>query len=340
MMALLVFRERVRSFYQRYDIYIMPVIKFIFSFIIFMAINKAIGLDARLTRVPIVLVLSLFCAFTPSFVLVLIAALLSVAHVYLASPILSIIIILIMFILYTMFIRFTPKHGLVVLAIPIMFVLKMPYLLPILMGLITGPIAIVSVTSGVVIYYLFHVIQIAMTMQNLSSVDETLQLYTYVIDSLMKNQQMYITIVIFAVVVLVTYFIRRMKFNYAFEVSIAAGAVTNVIGFTIGYLALDFSQEIVGVIVGTIISALIVYVIHFFQLTLDYTGVEMVQFEDDSYYYYVKAVPKIAVTTPQMNIKRYSSKKKSVRTMQTEENTEYEDDTVSLGNDKEDDMNT
>lgn len=308
MMTLFVFRERVRNFYQRYDYWLLPAVKFIFSLIVFLVINNTIGYDTKLARIPIALVLALLSAFTPTVIMVLLAAALSIAHVYLASPILSIIIILIMFILYALFVRFTPKLGTVVLAIPILFAFKIPYLIPIFMGLVAGPTAIVAVGSGVVVYYLFHVIQAATTMQNLTSVEDTLQLYIYVMDNLMKNQQMYITIVIFAAALLVTYFIRRMNFDYAFEVSIAAGAVTNILGFLIAYLALDYKSQIFGVIFGTILSAAIVYVIHFFKLTLDYSGVEFVQFEDDSYYYYVKAVPKIAVTTPQMNIKRYGNK--------------------------------
>jgi len=46
-------------------------------------------------------------------------------------------------------------------------------------------------------------------------------------------------------------------------------------------------------ILGTVISMLLVFVAQFFRVVLDYTSVEHVQFEDDDYYYYVKAVPKV-----------------------------------------------
>ena len=61
-------------------------------------------------------------------------------------------------------------------------------------------------------------------------------------------------------------------------------------------------------IIGAVISAIIVLIIHFFKLTLDYSGVEHAQFEDDVYYYYVKAVPKITVTTPKRDIKHINVK--------------------------------
>ena len=41
-----------------------------------------------------------------------------------------------------------------------------------------------------------------------------------------------------------------------------------------------------------------------FSFNLDYSRTEKVQFEDDEYYYYVKAVPKVTVTTPEHKVKK------------------------------------
>lgn len=308
MMQLLVLRERIKSFYHKYDIYLTPVIKFLFAFIAFQAINMEIGYDARLKSLPVVLALSLLSAFTPSAVMVLLAALVSSLHVYFVSYILSLIIILILLIIYLLFARFTPRLGYVVLAIPILYILKLPYIIPILLGLVATPIAIIPTGCGVIIYFLFQIIKSAATMQVNVSIEDTLQLYTYVIDSLVNNKLMILSIVIFSLILIITYFTRRMKFDYAFEIAIAAGALTSILGFLIGDLVLDNSGRILIMIIGTIGSAIIVYIIHFFELTLDYSGVELTQFEDDVYYYYVKAVPKVTVTTPQINVKHINVK--------------------------------
>jgi hypothetical protein len=308
MMQLLVFRERVKNFYQRYDAYITPAIKFIFAFIVFQTINKQIGYDPRFEKLAIVLVLSLVSAFTPSAVMVLLALLIGALHVYSISPILSIIIIVIVLILYFLFARYTPEHGYVLLAIPILFVLKIPYTIPILLGLVSTPVAIIPTGCGVVVYFLFQIIKSAVNMQVNMNVDDILNLYKYVIDSMINNKLMIMTIVIFALILMVTYFVRRMTFDYAFEIAIAAGALTSVLGFLVSDLFLDNSKQILSMILGTIVSGAIVYVIHFFKLTLDYSGVERAQFEDDVYYYYVKAVPKVTVTTPQVNVKHINVK--------------------------------
>ena len=46
------------------------------------------------------------------------------------------------------------------------------------------------------------------------------------------------------------------------------------------------------ILVGSIISCVIAFVIQFLFFNLDYSRTERLQFEDDEYYYYVKAVPK------------------------------------------------
>jgi len=50
-------------------------------------------------------------------------------------------------------------------------------------------------------------------------------------------------------------------------------------------------------------------VLEFFLFNVDYTRAEYLQYEDDDYYYYVKAVPKIKMT----------QSSRSVKTIETEE---------------------
>ena len=44
--------------------------------------------------------------------------------------------------------------------------------------------------------------------------------------------------------------------------------------------------------------------VEFFAFNLDYSRTEKVQFEDDEYYYYVKAVPKVTLSAPERRVKK------------------------------------
>ena len=72
----------------------------------------------------------------------------------------------------------------------------------------------------------------------------------------------------------------------------------------------------VSVSAGTLIFGLLVSVMphdpQFFSF-LDWYCTEYVQFEDDDYYYYVKAIPKMAVSSTDVKVQRISGRKRNTR---------------------------
>ncbi len=317
MTQLLVLKERIRMFYQKYEMYIDPIVKFIIAFVVFKLINIQLGYDERLGKFFVLFGLSAVSAFTPTTILVLLAGIYTVLSIYAVSPFLSIIAIIILLIIYVLFARLSLKFGYVILAVPILYLLNLQYVVPILLGLIATPVTIVPVCSGVVIYYFFLDIQTAALATNsTANVDDILVLYKQVINNLISNKMMMLTLLTFAIVLLVTYMIRNLSIDHAFEISIISGGACTILLYLIGDFVLDSSDLILKMIIGTILSCIIVYIIQFFRLTLEYSRVEHVQFEDDHYYYYVKAVPKVKVTTPEKKLKRFSK------------NVEAEDDEV------------
>ncbi|WP_167955793.1 hypothetical protein [Anaerosporobacter faecicola] len=329
MMSLLVLKERLITIYQKIEVYAKPVVRFFISMLVFMVLNNSYGYDLRFNSLPIVLLLAAFCAFLPTPIMIIIAALLSFIHFYFVSKILSILVIAVFLVIYLLFIRFTPKQGYVLILMPICFLLKIPYVIPILLGIIGTPMAIIPVSCGVFLYFFIVIIKQAAQITVSMTVEDTLQLYTFVIDSLKANKEMILTIAVFAIVLLLTYFIRTRKMDHAFDIAIVTGVVVNIFVFLIGDLRLDIQDKILALVVGSIVSGIIVYVVQFFRLTLDYTAVEYVQFQDDDYYYYVKAVPKMKITVPQKNVTKINEKKVSSNRMNVKEavkNELYDDE--------------
>lgn len=323
MMQILEFREKLREIYQKYQNYLNPVLKFIIGFVVFLVINKAIGYNDKLNKVTISFLLAVVSAFTPSAILVLLAMILSLAHVYAVAPFLSILLVFIYIILYCFFVRFTPRYGYVVLGIPILYILHIPYAIPLLLGLIASPITILPASCGVAIYYIIHIIQEEVaTATDITKMDDIFPIFINIIDKIVANKQLIMSIIVFALVITLVYVIRRLKIEYAFEIAIGAGTITTIIGFLIVYLRLDIPKQIGTMILGTLISALFVVIIQFFRRVLDYTAVENVQFEDDDYYYYVKAIPKIKVSMTNVKVKRINAQ----RTSEEELDDSFEDD--------------
>ena len=307
MMKLYEIRSVINAFYQKYQSIINIVGKFVISLITFMLINNAIGYDVRFGKLPVVMLLALLCAFTPSSVLVLLAMAVSLAHVYHVSKFLVIIVAVIFVILYCLFFRFVPQYGVAVVALPICTYLGIPYIVPLILGLFANPVSILSIVCGAVVYNIFHIIA-AEAETVAESINDALALYTRVLDALVANKEMYATIAVFALVIIAVYIVKNLKISYAFEISIAAGTIVSIIGMLIVHLKLDVNGSVSKMVLMTIFCAVLAFIIEFFRRVLDYTAIENVQFEDDDYYYYVKAVPKINLSAPKINVKRITAK--------------------------------
>ena len=320
---LLEFRGMARSFFQKYQLIIEPLFRFVISYLAFHTINTALAYNETVANPVIELGMAAVGAFLPPVVLILLCALLAILQVYSASPILAALVVVIFAVLYCFIARFSGKYGYAVVAVPILFVFKMPYLIPLLLGMIATPMAIFPTASGVIVYFVFKVIQEAAVRQDITSLDATLALYIDVVNSLFKHKEMFVTVAIFAVVILVMWMVRKLRFEFVFEITIVLGAIINILGFLLANLQLDINVGTGSMILGTIGSMLIVFVAQFFRVVLDYTSVEHVQFEDDDYYYYVKAVPKIDVSMLQKNVTTFSEIEEQEGLTATEEEEDY-----------------
>jgi len=327
MTSLLEFKERLNNIYTKYGRYIRAALKLIIAFVIFTLINGNIGYDQRWDSFPIVLGVSAVCSVLPVAIIILLFVTFSCIHIYYISPMLSLIVLIILLILYLFVIRFMKHSGIVMTAVPVLYMLKIPFVVPILLGLIATPLAIIPVTCGTIIYFLFKVIKDATRVAGSSSVEDILGLYKFVIDNLLSNKEMILAIVVFAIVLLVTYLIRNLSVDHAFNIAVISASVVNILGFLLGDLILNISNHIAFIIIGSIVSGLIVYVVQFFRLTLDYSTVEFTQFEDDDYYYYVKAVPKVKIAVKEKNVKTINP------------NMNEDDETTEILENEEDEMN-
>lgn len=307
--TILEIRAQILRFLQKFQLVVEPVVKFIIAFAVFRCINNAIGHQEQLMSLPAELLLSLLGTFTPAIILTLLAAVVSLVHVYVASPLLAILVAVLMVILYCFIARFSGKYGYVVLAIPILFLLKIPYVVPMILGLVATPMTVIPVACGVIVYRMFEVIGSAALVEGATAIEDILLLYIDVIDRLLADKLMIVNIGVFFVMILVMYLMRKLSIEYVFEISIAVGAIVCILGFLITDVILHTQINITSMVFGTVGSMLIALVFQFFRLALDYSAVERVQFEDDDYYYYVKAVPKIHLTVPERSVKKISTNK-------------------------------
>lgn len=310
MTTLLVAKQYIKIFISKYEVYLKPLMKMVVALATLMTVNGQIGYMRRLDDISIVLMVSLMCSFMPMNFIIFVAALFTVLHLYALSLECAVIVLVLYLVMFLLYFRFSPKDALVVLLTPMCFIFKIPYAMPLVMGLLGTPASAVSVGCGITVSYLISYIADNAASFSGMGMEDMVARFRFIIDGFLSNKDMVLTIVAFAFTIIVVYIIRRMSINYAWTIAIIAGALTNVMVLLVGDLMFDTNVPIGGVIIGSIFSVLIAMVVQFFAFSVDYSRTEKVQFEDDEYYYYVKAVPKITVATPSKTVKKINSSRK------------------------------
>ena len=310
MTALLELRENLKKIYSRNEAFILPVIKFLLSFIVLSIINGKMGYMTKLDNMAIVLIVSLLCSFLPAGFMVFFSMVFVLLHMYALSLETAAVGLVVFLLLYLLFLRFTAKEALVVVLTPVLCMMKLPYVMPVAMGLIGTPASCVSVGCGVVVYYLIQtVVTNAPTINSMGAEEATAKL-RLLIDGMLGNKAMLVMIAAFTITVIVVYLIRRMSVDHSWTIAMIAGVMIEVLILLVGDLMYDTNLSIVSALLGAVVTVIVCKVIEFFRFCLDYSRTEKVQFEDDEYYYYVKAVPKMTVSAPTNTVKKINTQRR------------------------------
>ena len=297
MRELLVFKEKIKRFVGKNEAYIMPILKFVLAFLALLRINGQIGFRGRLASFPITLVVALAGSFLPVNLTLVILALIIVVHLTALSIESAGLVFALFLVMFLFYFRFASKDSIAVLLTPLSFAFKLPYVIPISMGLVGTPSSMVSVGCGAIVYHVLH--YIALNSKEVGSVSvlkgdnsEKIAGIKSLVDGILNNRAMMVYVVAFAATVLVVYLIRRPAIAYSWQIAIVAGAVTCLITVIAANGVLKGGVSIGGAFIGLILSIILNIILQYFCFDLDYNRTEKVQFEDDEYYYYVKAVPK------------------------------------------------
>ena len=303
MTALLEFKQKIKGLFAQYEVYVMPLLKFILALVYFIWINSNMGYMKALDNIFVVLILALVCSVLPTGMIVFAGCAMMVAHCYaLGIEVAGFLLVLLLFMLI-LFLRFSAGKNIVMVFTPLAFAFDLPALLPIGCGLLSSPVSALPAGGGVIIYYFVRYVRVQS--QALMSADmQIVDKLTLLSDGIMKNGEMWLTLLTFVVVILAVQLIRTRQFDYAWRIAIIAGGVLYLVLMLAGSMYFGFSVPVASQVIFTVVAVLLGIVLEFFVFGGDYTRTERLEYEDDDYYYYVKAVPKALVATSERSIKK------------------------------------
>ena len=328
MTTMLEIKERIRGFCSKYEVYLVPVIKSILAFLTFFMIRSRLGYMTRINSMTLLLVLALSCALLPVNTIVLIAALLVLLHLYSLSLAACAVCFLVMIVLFLLYFRLLPKKGYYAVLTPLAFIFQVPYVMPIVIGLLDdNPVSVLAMVCGGIMYYLLSGIAVnASAIAEMTEDDSIITKFAEVLNQFVGNREMIAMLAILAVTALIVWSIRRLAVDHAWTIAIATGCLLQFVLCLICDLQLNLPANMLLVFAAVLASAAVGLILQFFFFNLDYTRTERVQFEDDEYYYYVKAIPKIYVANTEKKVQKFSgddtpiTRKELAQEMEIDEN--------------------
>lgn len=292
---LFIIKGKIKEIYARYDKFIVPVARFLFAIITFMLINSKLGYMARIKSPFIAFMLSLICAFLPSGGIVAFSALLILGHVVTLSIELGAMVFVAFAVLACVYFRFSPREGYIVALTPVLFALRLQYIIPVIAGLTLSIFAFIPVSIGIFVYYLIGFCKgYNLTIDEMTTTN-IMENVKYILNGLFNNKGMIVYILVFAVTIILINVVKKFSMDYAWAIASAAGTLVNIIMMLVANGVLGAHISVLGIIFGNILGLVVAAFMYVMVFSGDYSRVENVQFEDDEYYYYVKAVPKIIV---------------------------------------------
>ncbi|MDD6573349.1 MAG: hypothetical protein PUF12_13275 [Thermoflexaceae bacterium] len=309
MTGVLLLKEKLKSFYGRNDMFINPAAKFLLAFVTLCLINGNIGYMKSLNSIFIAIILSLICAILPNGATVLCVTLVMAAHLFSLSMELSVVTLLVFLVMYLFYFRFTGKSSVWVVLTVCCFMLKIPYVIPVAAGLLSSAFSIIPVVFGVIIYYIMEFAKEYEKLMAGMEGNDLFDNFLAVVNGIM-NKEILLIALSFALTIAIVYVIRRLSIDYAWIYAVVAGALTDFVMLLVGNVIFSTSISFFGILVGLILSVVVGYILNIVFFGVDYTRTERVQYEDDNYYYYVKAVPKYSVTAADVKVKKINTQKK------------------------------
>ena len=298
MLSLLIFKEKIRLIYGKYSMFILPIFKFALILVALILMNINIGYLDILKNPFFIFIIAVFCSVLPFSAISVILSIYLLSDMFSVSIDMFLLIGIYLLVIGILYYGFKPGNSYLIVVVPLLFTLKIPYVLPIVLGLGTGILTVIPLSAGIILYYLLLYVKNNIgTLTNGITSDLSVR-YFQILNSILSNKIMYIMLLAFALSLVIVYLIHNLSINYSWEIAIVSGMVSLLLFIFMGEFIMNITLSIMELLFGLIISLVLAYVYKFLIFNIDYTRTEYTQFEDDEYYYYVKAVPKISIKFP------------------------------------------
>ncbi len=311
MTSLIKFRNKIEEFYISHRRVAGYVLRAVITFLCLFVISRFIGFDPLISQVWFIAVVSLVLAFIPiRFLMMAVLAYTSV-QIFQLSYGLGIVTVIILLVMYLLYFRYAGQYGFILMLLPLLYFLKLPLIVVLVLAALEPAISVITVIFGTIFYYLIHYIDVHAVVFASSTGTPELEKAGILLRGVFTNKEFLISLIVSFVVFMIVHFVKSANIAHSYELAIAVGTGVYIIlrlGSELLFNTITGSGILLYCAAG-IASGVIAVVLTDVIKPLDYTRTETVEFEDEEYNYYVKAVPKAAFKSETVSVKKINKRK-------------------------------
>lgn len=284
---------RLKKFYAGHSIYIDMLAKFVLALASFLWIRAEMNFNPFLSNLFVMLVLAILSTVMPVVAVPIFDAVLIVGQSFGVGIDAGAVSVVIYLVLLILFLRFVPDEAWEAAAMPVLMAIGIPLFLPLVCGVKRKATSVFGIGCGITIYHFVKALADGAEQLNGLETSEYAERLDIIVGGTFGSAFI-LHLTGCAAALLVVYAIRNLSVKHAFVLSVILGAAVYIVLQAIGAAVLGSGENAAVSVIGTLISLALAVLFVFTDTPLDYGKCEELRFEDDDYYYYVKAVPKLS----------------------------------------------
>lgn len=301
------FRNKIREWIIKREIWLVRILYFAIILASVLVLNKSFGYIQVVSKPYFAVLFALLGAFLPAGGVALFLVIYLLLQLFFVSLGVTAVTAALILFLAIVSIVFQAKRQLYFVFAPVLYRLNLVYIAPIEAGFMGSKSEVVSVIGGAVMAFFLREVRANASL--FVEPNGSITVLSLIRNNILGNQMFYIFVVAMVVMFLAISFIHGRAFKNAWFIALVIGIVLEFMLMLAGYLFTENTQQIPSLLVANglafVFGLLFTVVFH----DMDHSRMEKLQFEDDEYYYYVTAVPKIQFVQEEKDVKNITEEK-------------------------------
>ena len=314
-------KNKVDDYYQKHPTISGFILRFVISILVLVLLRSNIGFNPILSNLFFVVLFAAVCSCIPAKGMTLALVAYAAVQIFSLTTGLGVLACIMFLIMYLIYFRLDEKSGYAIVLVPLLCIIKLPFLVPVVLAVTASMGSVIGSLLGFLVYYFIHYLQMN-TAVFIGAADNTeITKMSMALSGLFAYREMWYTMACVLIAFFAAYYLKKVNINRSGYMAISIGTGLYLILILISNLACESMtyNKLFWIVLGSVITCLLAMVISDLILPLDYSRTELMEFEDEEYKYFIRAVPKVTVSRKSVKIKRIYSRKRTVPKKEKEE---------------------